>query len=197
MAIADHQRQNTGPVQHASGGSAQTDGLLIHLDNGNIIAEPVELGERDQDQYSGDGRRIVIGEAVPAPGGGLGLGAGAGASAGGGGGLTSAMSDIAEELATPAVIEPDRQTLSRSQSQATTKSTSNSKDQSQESKEKRNGQQQRQESSSNSDDEDVETYADVVKHGDEHDEDHDEDEDEDHRSDGGLSRKNSNDRLLD
>ena len=117
------------------------------------------LGD-NRDQFSSDGRRLVVGEtaAAASPGGG-----------GGVGGPTSAMSDIAEELATPAVVEPDSQ------------SHLDGKD---------NG--GRLDSKPQSEDEDEGTYADVVKHGNEG-----SDDDEGGDDDGELSRKNSNDRLLD
>jgi hypothetical protein len=173
----DHQRQHTGPVQQASETSAPTDGLLIHLDNGNIVAEPVGLGDRDRDQFSGDGRRIVIGDGAGVDGTGTGTGTGAGGGLGVGGSM-AAMSDIAEELATPAIIEPDRQSLNLSQTQ------SRGEDEG-----KSNGQR--------SSPIEEETYADIVKHGDEYNGTDEEDDEDQGRSDGGLSRKNSNDRLLD
>ena len=165
------------------------------------MAEPVGLGGSDQGQFSGDGRRIVIGEAIS------GVGAGGAASGLGAGPQSStAMSDIAEELSTPSVIEPDRQPLSRAQSQSQSKSQSQSQSQTNaQFKPKEQGESNGKQTSDNSDDEDVETYAEVVKHGDgdykgeDHQEDGDSDDDEEGRdgSNGDLSRKNSKDHLLD
>lgn len=61
---ADVQRQNSEtPNPAPTNGNVPSDGLLIHLDNGNIVAEPVGLGDRElRDQYPSDGRRMVIGE---------------------------------------------------------------------------------------------------------------------------------------
>lgn len=49
--------------QNSNSNTNPSDGLLIHLDNGSIVAEPVGLGDRDA--LPGDGRRMVIGEAGP------------------------------------------------------------------------------------------------------------------------------------
>lgn len=60
--------QNSVSAQPAAGSTAPSDGLLIHLDNGNIVAEPVGLGDRElREQFPSDGRRMVIGEVQTPP----------------------------------------------------------------------------------------------------------------------------------